>query len=69
MGCGVTERVERNTWKWFGHVERLHDGKFKKENIYMSEVNGNIAGKRHLAFCKEIYWRENTGGCEGDGAR
>lgn len=35
VDCGVTERVNRNTRRWFGYVEGQGDGEFIKK-VYES---------------------------------
>ncbi len=35
--CGVVEEVKRQTLKWFGHMERMKEGKMTRR-VYMSEI-------------------------------
>ncbi len=43
--CGVVEDVKRQTLKWFGHVERMEEGKMTK-TVYVSEIDGgNVRGR------------------------
>ncbi len=37
--CGVVEEVKRQTLKWFGHMERMEEGKVTKR-VYVSEIEG-----------------------------
>ncbi len=37
--CGVVEEVKRQTFKWFGHMERMEEGKMTRR-VYMSEIEG-----------------------------
>ncbi len=40
--CGVVEEVKRQTFKWFGHMERMEEGKMTRR-VYMSEIErGNV---------------------------
>ncbi len=41
--CGVVEEVKRQT-KWFGHMERMEEGKVTRR-VYVSEIEGgNVRG-------------------------
>ncbi len=43
--CGVVEEVKRQTLKWFGHMERMEEGKMTRR-VYMSEMGrGNVRGR------------------------
>ncbi len=43
--CGVVEEVKRQTLKWFGHVQRMKEGKMTKR-VYVSEIEGgNVRGQ------------------------
>ncbi len=45
MKCGVVEEVKRQTLKWFGHMERMEEGKMTRR-VYMSEIEGgNVRGR------------------------
>ncbi len=42
--CGVVEEVIQQT-KWFGHMERMEDGKITRR-VYVSEIEGrNVRGR------------------------
>ena len=41
----VVTKVEKNTLRWFGHVERISESRLTK-GIYMKDVTGN-AGRGH----------------------
>ncbi len=43
--CGVVEEVKQQTLKWFGHVERMEEGKMTKR-VHVSEIEGgSIRGR------------------------
>ncbi len=42
--CGVVE-VKRQTLKWFGHMERMEEGKMTRR-VYMSETEGGTVRGR-----------------------
>ncbi len=43
--CGVVEEVKRQMLKWFGHVERMEEGRMTKR-VYVSEIEGgNVRGR------------------------
>lgn len=52
MGCVVTKWVKRNTSKWFGYVERVHDYRVVNE-IYKSKIKGNGVKGTQLASWEE----------------
>ncbi len=35
--CGVVEEVQRQTFKWFGHMERMEESRMTKR-VYVSEL-------------------------------
>ncbi len=41
--CGVVEEVKRQRLKWFGHVERMEEGKMTRR-VYVSDIGGNVRG-------------------------
>ncbi len=42
--CGVVEEVKQQTLKWFGHMERMEEGKMTRR-VYVSEIEGgNVRG-------------------------
>ncbi len=42
--CGVVEEVKRQTLKWFGHMERMEEGRMTRR-VYVSEIEGgNVRG-------------------------
>ncbi len=50
--CGVVEEVKRQTLKWFGHMERMEEGKMTRR-VYMSEIaEGNVRGR------PPVMWRD-----------
>ncbi len=50
--CGVVE--ERQTLKWFGHVEQMEEGKVTKR-VYVSEIEGgNVRGR------PTVKWRDRV---------
>ncbi len=43
--CGVVEEVKQQTLMWFGHMERMEEGKMTRR-VYMSErEGGNVRGR------------------------
>ncbi len=51
--CGVVEEVKRQT-KWFGHMERMQEGKMTRR-VYMSETEGvNVRGR------PAVKWRDRV---------
>ena len=45
VNCGVVEWVKRNTFRWFGHTERMGNEEFVKK-VYGSEsVGPNSRGR------------------------
>ncbi len=52
--CGVVEEVKRQTLKWFGHMERMEEGKMTRR-VYMSEIEGgNVRGR------PPVKWRDRV---------
>ncbi len=52
--CGVVEEVKRQTLKWFGHMERMEEGKMTRR-VYMSEIEGgNVRGR------PPVEWRDRV---------
>ncbi len=60
--CGVVEEVKRQTLKWFGHVERIEEGKMTGR-VYVSETEGGSVRGR-----PPVTWRErvHAGVCQGE---
>ncbi len=52
--CGVVEKVTRQMLKWFGHVERMEEGKMTKR-VYVSEIEGGNVRGRH-----PVEWRDRV---------
>ncbi len=51
---GVVEEVKRQTLKWFGHVERMEEGKMTKR-VHVSEIEGgNVRGR------PPVKWRDRV---------
>ncbi len=62
--CGVVEEVKRQTLKWFGHMERMEEGKMTRR-VYMSEIEGgNVRGQPPVKWRDRVqeYVRERAGG-------
>ncbi len=54
--CGVVEEVKRQTLKWFGHMERMEEGKMTRR-VYVSEIEGgNVRGR------PPVKWRDRVQG-------
>ncbi len=52
--CGVVEKVKRQMLKWFGHMERMEEGKMTRR-VYMSETEGgNVRGR------PPVKWRDRV---------
>ncbi len=50
--CEVVE-VKRQTLKWFGHIERMEEGKMTRGGVNVSEIEGgNVRGR------PSVKWRE-----------
>ena len=43
VNVDVTEKIRRNTLRWFGHVERMESESMTKK-VYVSEVSGDRGG-------------------------
>ncbi len=39
--CGVVEEMKQQMLKWFGHMERMEEGKMTR-GVHVSEVEGGI---------------------------
>ncbi len=52
--CGVVEEIKRQTLKWFGHMERMEEGKMTRR-VYMSEIVGGIGRGR-----PPVKWRDRV---------
>ncbi len=39
--CGAVEEVKQQTLRWFGHMERMEEGKMTRR-VYMSEMDGML---------------------------
>ncbi len=51
---GVVDEVKRQTLKWFGHVERMEEGKMTKR-VYVSGIEGgNVRGR------PPVKWRDRV---------
>ncbi len=51
--CGVVE-VKQQTLEWFGHIERMEEGK-RTRRVYMSEIEGgNVRGR------PPVKWRDRV---------
>jgi hypothetical protein len=56
--CGVKEdvvtKIEKNMFRWFGHVERMDERRLTKET-YEADVGGNAGrGRRRRTFLDQI---------------
>ncbi len=52
--CGVVEEVKRQMLKWFGHMERMEEGKMARR-VYVSEIEGgNVTGR------PTVVWRDRV---------
>ncbi len=52
--CGVVEKVKRQALRWFGHVERMEEGKMSKR-VYVSETEGGS-----VRGCPPVKWRDRV---------
>ncbi len=62
--CGVVEEVKRQMLTWFGHMERMEEGKMTRR-VYMSEIEGgNVRGRPPVKWRDRVqeYVRERGGG-------
>ncbi len=62
--CGVVEEVQQQTLKWFGHMERMEEGKMTRR-VYMSEIEGgNVRGRLPVKWRDRVqeYVRESGEG-------
>ncbi len=62
--CGVVEEVKQQTLMWFGHMERMEEGK-KTRRVYMSEIEGgNVRGRPPVKWKHRVqeYVRERGEG-------
>src|SRR5678815_4421311 len=51
---GVNERINESTFRWFGHVERMDDGRLVKP-IYSSQCAGNRpAGRQKKKWIESV---------------
>ncbi len=72
MSCGVVEMVNRNTLRWFGHLERRYERELSKK-IYKSKIDGgNVRGRppikwedRVMEYVRERE-RERERGCRSE---
>ncbi len=52
--CGMVEEVKRQMLKWFGHMERIEEGKMARR-VYVSEIEGgNVRGR------PPVKWRDRV---------
>ncbi len=52
--CVVVEEMKKQTLKWFGHIERMEEGKLTRR-VYMIEIEGgNVKGR------PPVKWRDRV---------
>ncbi len=69
MRCGVVEWVKRNTFRRFGHVERMENEEFVKK-VCLSSVEGPNRRGRPLGRCEDrVKAYVNEKGVRGNGLK
>ena len=61
VNVDVTEKIRRNTLRWFGHVERMESESLTKR-VYVSEVDGDRGRGR-----PRLRWRDGVEKYLGEG--